>query len=115
VVDRADGQDGAAQAELLQLVRIIHRHLPGSALSARERVEVRRDLLLLIAETHRHAFRPHVAEEMCASVVSDVSRALTGPVRETMLRSCAPHVHRLWATPGAARPRDRDPWTFLST
>jgi len=64
----------AARGRLLDVVRLIHAALPESDLSARQRLEIRRDLLFLVDESRREVFRPAVAEVLCTAVLAEVSR-----------------------------------------
>lgn len=93
-------QDGPARAEVLQTVRVVQHYLPESSLSARESLDVRRDLTFLVIEAHRQVFRRPVVVAVCAAVVAYVAEALPEQVRSTMLRSCAAHLG--WALAGDA-------------
>ncbi len=92
MVEPHDEDEKDARAELVQVVLVVHRYLAQSDLGARERVDVRHDLAFLILESHRRAFRRHVAAQVCASVLSDVSAALPDRDSAAMLRSAAAHV-----------------------
>jgi hypothetical protein len=65
----------AARGRLLDVVRLIHAALPESDLSARQRLEIRRDLLFLVDESRREIFRPAVAEVLCTAVLAEVARS----------------------------------------
>jgi len=61
-----------ARGRLVDVVRLIHVALPDSDLPARQLVEIRRDLVFLVAESRREVFRSLVAEVLCTAVLGEV-------------------------------------------
>ena len=74
--------DQAARRHVVEFIRTIHDLLPDSALSARERLDVRRDLLFLAAESQRPVFRTEVAELLSEAVWAELR-----PTRPSALRA----------------------------
>jgi hypothetical protein len=55
------------------------------SLPARQLVAVRRDLVLLVAESRRRVFRPVVADAICTAVLAEVSQGLPARTRNAVL------------------------------
>jgi hypothetical protein len=68
-----DGRADAARLELLEFIHLVHVTLPQSDLPARQLLEVRRDLVFLVAESRRRVFRPRVVDVICKAVLAEVS------------------------------------------
>ncbi len=62
-----------ARLELLEFIHLVHVALPESNLPARQLLEVRRDLVFLVAESRRRVFRPWVVDVICKAVLAEVS------------------------------------------
>jgi hypothetical protein len=85
-----DASEETARLELLEFVRLVHATLRGSELSARERLEVRRDLMFLVAESRRSIFRPGVVRVICDAVLTEVSAGQPPSPRELTMNETIP-------------------------
>jgi hypothetical protein len=74
-----------ARVRLLEVVHLIVAALPKCDLPARQMVDVRRDLVFLVAESRRSVFRPVVADALCTAVVAEVSHGLPARTRRAVL------------------------------
>lgn len=64
-------------------IMIIHGLLPDTDLSARQQLEVRRDLVFLLGESHRSPFRPEVVQVLWAAVLEGLGPAALPAPRRT--------------------------------
>ena len=71
--------DEQARAALLDFVRLVQARLPASDLPAREVLDIRRDLVFLVAEARRRTFRPRVVELMCEAVLRELASLSAEP------------------------------------
>jgi hypothetical protein len=74
-----------ARLRLLEVMHLIVVALPKCDLPARQMVDVRRDLVFLVAESRRNAFRPVVADALCTAVLAEVSHGLPARTRKAVL------------------------------
>ena len=74
-----------ARVRLLEVAHLIVVALPMCDLPARQMVDVRRDLVFLVAESKRNAFRPAVADAICTAVLAEVSQGLPVRTRKAVL------------------------------
>jgi hypothetical protein len=74
-----------ARARLLEVVHVIVTALPKCDLPARQMVDVRRDLVFLVAESRRNVFRPVIADAVCTAVLTEVSQGLPARTRKAVL------------------------------
>ena len=56
-------------------IMTIHNLLPDTDLSVREQLDVRRDLVFLLGESHRSPFRPEVVEVLWGAVLEGLGPA----------------------------------------